>query len=87
MRVDLYLKLMGITKTRMLAKRLCDQGKVLLGSKAIKPSQEVLAGEILEIHLPQKELKLTIVEIPSLKFVAKSERAQFGSLEITREIE
>jgi ribosomal 50S subunit-recycling heat shock protein len=86
MRVDLYLKLMGITKTRMLAKRLCDQSKVFLGSKAIKPSQEVLAGEILEIHLPQKELKLTILEIPSLKSVAKSERPQFGTVEIIREI-
>jgi ribosomal 50S subunit-recycling heat shock protein len=54
MRVDLYLKLMGVTKTRMLAKRLCDQGKVFLGGKAIKPSQEVLAGETLELFLPQR---------------------------------
>ena len=87
MRVDLYLKLMGVTKTRMLAKRLCDQGKVFLGGKAIKPSQEVLAGETLELFLPQKELKLKIAEIPILKSVAKSERAQFGSVEIIREIE
>lgn len=86
MRVDLYLKLMGITKTRMMAKRLCDQGKVFLGGKAIKPSQEILAGETLEIFLPQKELKLKINEIPALKSVAKSERPQFSSVEITREI-
>ena len=86
MRVDLYLKLMGITKTRMLAKRLCDQGKVLLGNKVLKPSQEVLAGETLDVFLPQKELKLKIVEIPSLKSVAKSERTQFGLVEVIREI-
>ena len=87
MRVDLYLKLMGITKTRMLAKRLCDQEKVFLGGKAIKPSQEILVGEILDIFLPQKELKLKITEIPILKSVAKSERAQFGSVEVVHEIE
>jgi ribosomal 50S subunit-recycling heat shock protein len=86
MRVDLYLKLMGITKTRMLAKRLCDQGKVFLGGKAIKPSQEILAGETIDIFLPQKELKLKITEIPTLKSVAKSERPQFGSVEVIREI-
>ena len=86
MRVDLYLKLMGVTKTRMLAKRLCDQGKVFLGGKAIKPSQEVLAGETFEIFLPQKELKLKIIEVPQLKSVAKSERAQFGTVEVIREI-
>jgi ribosomal 50S subunit-recycling heat shock protein len=86
MRVDLYLKLMGVTKTRMLAKRLCDRGKVFLGGKAIKPSQEVLAGETLELFLPQKELKLKIAEMPTLKSVAKSERTQFGSIEIIREL-
>ena len=86
MRVDLYLKLMGITKTRMLAKRLCDQGKVRLGAKVLKPSQEVMAGEVLELFLPQKELRLTILEIPSLNSVAKSDRAQFGSVEIIREL-
>ncbi len=86
MRVDLYLKLMGITKTRMLAKRLCDQGKVFLGGKAIKPSQEILAGETLDIFLPQKELKLKVIEIPMLKSVAKPERIQFGTVETIREI-
>src|ERR1700733_1413589 len=86
MRVDLYLKLMGITKTRMLAKRLCDQEKVFLGGMVIKPSQEVLAGETLEIFMPQKELKLKITEIPALKSVAKSERTQFGTVEIIREL-
>lgn len=86
MRVDFYLKLMGVTKTRMLAKRLCDQDKVFLGGKAIKPSREILAGETLDIFLPQKELKLKITEIPVLKSVAKSERTQFGSIEVIREI-
>jgi len=86
MRVDLYLKLMGVTKTRMLAKRLCDQGKVRLGSKVLKPSQEVAAGDSLELFLPQKELRLKILEIPSLKSVAKSDRAQFVSVEILREL-
>ena len=77
MRVDLYLKLMGITKTRMLAKRLCDQGKILLENKVLKPSQEVLAGETIHIFLSQKEIKLKIIEIPSLEI-----RGQIGTLPI-----
>ena len=86
MRVDLYLKLMGITKTRMLAKRLCDQGKILLENKVLKPSQEVLAGETIHIFLSQKEIKLKIIEIPSSKSVAKSERSQFCYMESTQEL-
>jgi ribosomal 50S subunit-recycling heat shock protein len=86
MRVDFYLKLMGVTKTRMLAKRLCDQGKVFSGPKILKPSHEVLADETLDIFLPQKEIKLKITEIPNLKSVAKSDRVRFGSVEIIREL-
>ena len=86
MRVDLYLKLMGITKTRMAAKRFCDSGKVLVKGKAVKPSHEILAGDSLELFLPQKEMKLKVVEVPSSKSVAKQDRPQFMVLEVTKEL-
>ncbi len=86
MRVDLYLKLMGITKTRMAAKRLCDTGKVLVNDKTVKPSHEILAGDSLGLFLPQKEMKLKVLEVPSSKSVAKQERSQFMVLEVTREL-
>ena len=86
MRIDLYLKLMGVVKTRMAAKRLCDTGKVLLGSKPIKPAQEIPAGGVLEVFLPQKEMRLRILSIPPAKSVAKRDRAQFMALESVKEI-
>ena len=86
MRVDLYLKLMGITKTRMAAKRLCDAGKILVRGKIVKPSAEISAEDSLDLFLPQKEMKLKVLEIPPLKSVAKQDRSRFMSLEIVRDL-
>ncbi len=85
MRVDLYLKLMGITKTRMAAKHLCDLGKVWLAGKTLKPSHLLAGGEALEIHLPFKEIKLTVLQLPEGKALSKQDRPQFGTVETLRE--
>lgn len=86
MRVDLYLKLMGVTKTRMAAKRLCDSGKVLLNSKSIKPSQDIHEGETLDVFFPQRELRLRILAIPPAPSVAKKDRPQFMAMESVKEL-
>jgi ribosomal 50S subunit-recycling heat shock protein len=77
MRVDLYLKLMGMTKTRMAAKRLCDGGWVRLGSHSLKPSFELQGGEVLQIQLPMREMRLKVVALPPGKSVAKADRGKF----------
>ena len=73
---------MGVTKTRMAAKRLCDGGKVLSKETPLKPSQEVLAGDGLQVSLPQRTLRLQILDIPGGKSVAKADRSQFVSIEV-----
>lgn len=70
----------------MAAKRLCDKGMILLNGEAIKPSHEVLAGDSLEILLPQKETKLKVLQIPTGRSVAKKERLEFMVVESIREL-
>ena len=77
MRIDLFLKLMGIAKTRMIAKRMCEKAQVLLEGKPVKPSAEVKVGEILQILIPEREGKVQILEIPQTHSVAKHDRALF----------
>ncbi len=74
MRIDLFLKLIGLAKTRMGAKRLCDLGKVLLGSQTLKPSHETVVGETLEIVLPKKKVQIKVRAIPAGKSVSKQDR-------------
>jgi ribosomal 50S subunit-recycling heat shock protein len=75
--VDLFLKLMGLTKTRMIAKRLCDAGNVLIDEKSLKPSHEILGHETIDILFPQRETRIRVLEIPMGKSVAKSDRPRF----------
>lgn len=85
MRVDLYLKLMGIAKTRMGTKHLCDLGKVILASKPIKPSHILEGGEVLDVFLPFKEIRVTVLQIPEEKSVSKQSRPLYGLVEVTKE--
>ena len=86
LRIDLYLKLIGISKTRMAAKRLCDTGKIFLNGKTLKPSHELAGGEVLEVILPFKETKLQVTALPSSKSVSKQDRVQFFTLLSVKEM-
>jgi ribosomal 50S subunit-recycling heat shock protein len=85
LRIDLFLKLTGLTKTRMTAKRLCEDQKVLLGGLPVKPSHEVTGGEEIRILFPQKEVKARVLGIPPGKSLAKRNRHEFLSVE-TKEV-
>lgn len=77
---------MGVTKTRMAAKRFCDSGKVLLSGKRIKPSYELAGSETLTLFLPAKEIQIKVLEIPMVKSVAKTQRARYFTTESAKEL-
>ena len=60
MRLDLLLKQSGLIKRRTVAKELADRGRILINDRVAKPSSEVKAGDILELHLGNRVL---VVEI------------------------
>ena len=60
MRLDLVLKQTRIIKRRTIAKEVSDAGKILVNGKVGKPSTEVNDGDVLELHLGQKILKVKI---------------------------
>lgn len=63
MRLDLVLKQTRIIKRRTIAKEVSDAGKILVNGKVGKPSTEVNDGDVLELHLGQKILKVKITYI------------------------
>ena len=74
MRLDLVLKQSRLIKRRTIAKELCDAGKISINGKVSKPSSEVNHGDILELKLGQKLLRVKITytlqgkrEIPSFE--------------------
>jgi len=77
LRIDLFLKVVGLAKTRMGAKRLCEIQKILVNGHPVKPSHEILAGDALAISLPAKDLRLKVLKVPFGKSVSKKERVEF----------
>ncbi|HHX18052.1 MAG TPA: RNA-binding S4 domain-containing protein [Clostridium sp.] len=63
MRIDKYLKVSRLIKRRTLANEACEQGKVKINGKVVKPGAEVKIGDVVEIQLGNNS---TVVEVVSI---------------------
>lgn len=50
-RIDKFLKNSRIIKRRTVAKKACDQGKVLVNDKTAKPGDEVEIGDKITVNI------------------------------------
>ncbi len=72
MRLDKYLKISRIIKRRTVANEACDAGRVLVNDKVERASYSVKIGDVIEVQLGAKPLK---VEVVSINEYAKKEDA------------
>lgn len=72
MRLDKYLKVARIIKRRTVANEACDAGRVLVGGKPARASYDVKTGDIIEVQLGVRALRL---EVLSVNEYAKKEEA------------
>lgn len=63
MRLDKYLKVSRLIKRRTIANEACDAGRVAVNGKAARASYEVKAGDIIDIGLGQRPLKIKVLEV------------------------
>lgn len=61
MRLDKYLKISRIIKRRTVANEACDAGRVLVNEKTARASYDVKVGDVLEVKLGTRELKVRVV--------------------------
>ncbi|MBR2646019.1 MAG: RNA-binding S4 domain-containing protein [Clostridia bacterium] len=73
MRIDKFLKVSRILKRRTVAQEACGEDKVLVNSKAAKPSTAVKIGDVVEVLYSTGSLKIRVVNI---KETVKKEEAQ-----------
>lgn len=75
MRVDLYLRLTGLLKTRTLAGKACDGGFVTLNRRLAKPSMDVAVGDTLSVTLPNgRRVEVSVESVPETRSVSRSDR-------------
>lgn len=74
MRIDKYLKVSRLIKRRTLANEACEQGKIKINDKVVKPGATVKEGDVIEIQLGKKS---TVVEVISIsEHVSKSDASE-----------
>lgn len=85
MRLDLFLKLVGIAKTRSLAARLVTTGRLQRLSEStgarLKPAHEVAVGERYRSERVAGFQEWVVLAIPEGRSLAKKDRADYIQVE------
>ena len=63
MRLDKFLKISRLIKRRTVANEACDGGLISVNGKAAKASYDVKVGDIIELRLGSRAVKVQVVEI------------------------
>ena len=63
MRLDKYLKVSRLIKRRTVANEACDAEKVSVNGKPARASDEVKTGDIIEINIGAKPLKVRVLDV------------------------
>lgn len=61
MRLDKYLKVTRLIKRRTIANEACDAEKVTVNGKVARASYDVKVGDIIEINMGQKPIKVKVL--------------------------
>lgn len=63
MRLDRFLKVSRIIKRRTVAKKIADQGRIMVNDKVAKSSSDVREGDVLTIKFGNKTEKVKVNRI------------------------
>lgn len=73
MRLDKYLKVSRLIKRRTVADEACDAEKVSVNGKPARASYDVKEGDIIEISIGAKPLKVRVLDVK--EFTKKEDAA------------
>ncbi|MEA4920741.1 MAG: RNA-binding S4 domain-containing protein [Clostridiaceae bacterium] len=73
MRLDKYLKVARLIKRRTVANEACDTQRVVVNGREAKASYQVKEGDIIEITIGTRTVKVKVLSIP--EHVSKQEAA------------
>ncbi len=65
MRLDVFLKKVGLVKRRSLAKDICDKGLVKMDGRTARAGKEVGPGRMLEIDLAMERMEIEVLGLPT----------------------
>lgn len=84
-RMDKWLWAARFFKTRALAAKACDLGRVLLKGQAVKPAREVHVGEMLRVTSDSGEYEIEVLELSEVRGPAKEAQKLYRETEASKE--
>ncbi len=77
MRLDKFLQVSGLIKRRVLGNEACTRGLVCINGTRAKPTREVKAGDVIDLHLPYREVSVRVLQELTSGSMKKSDRPKY----------
>jgi ribosome-associated heat shock protein Hsp15 len=87
LRIDLFLKCVCLAKSRSIAAKGVEEGRVLLNGARTKPSREVKAGDVLEINSRTTIKKIKVLDVPRGQVAKDASRGFYEILDESRAVD
>jgi ribosome-associated heat shock protein Hsp15 len=85
-RIDKWLWAARFFKTRSLASRACDLGRIEANGQPAKPGREVRVGEILKVKSDGREFQMEVLGLSEIRGPAAVAQTLYRETEASREL-
>jgi ribosome-associated heat shock protein Hsp15 len=85
MRIDKWLWAARFFKTRSLASRACDLGRVECTGQTVKPSREIRAGDNLRVKTESGEFEIQVLQLSDMRGPATVAQTLYRETDASRE--
>src|SRR5437667_3097873 len=86
MRMDKWLWAARFFKTRALASRACELGRILSSGQQAKPSREVRAGDMLQVKNDSGDFQIEVLLLSEMRGPATVAQTLYRETEASREL-
>ncbi len=85
-RMDKWLWAARFFKTRALAARACELGRILSNNQPAKPSREVRAGDMLQVKNEGGDFQIEVLQLSEMRGPAAVAQTLYRETEASREL-
>ncbi len=86
MRIDKWLWAARFFKTRTLASKSCDLGRVTVNGQSVKPSRDVYVGDLLRIKNDSGDFQVQVLALSEIRGPAPVARELYRETDASREL-
>lgn len=72
MRLDAFLKRVGLIRQRTVAKQLCDAGVVSVDGKRARAGKEIDVGRAIALDLDDEFIEVEVLDLPARNYKRKA---------------